>query len=522
MSYCSIISFVAAMTFSFYAHAFGNCDNIFEDKLDLEEKIKREIVSRAPAKYHGIAKSVRLRLVALEQMPFLMPRAMERHKERLIVFPMEFAKFACQVSLATALVVDDVGEEEFDRAALSAATCIDTGKHRAKCYVEFGNELENRYYAAFYDKPLSFQKTAEALFHAAFWSIIRHEYYHHYSGYLSRDPEAGIHRVEEEFLADFYAITDAMQSGLPATAIFYFFYGVSAVEAQQIRPNVQEYESGFCRATNVTNITKAIGLIPTILIDAAWGGGVRFSLNSPGSAREYINSFMDWPEPVLENGSCSYIDAALLKKVFAETRQIASRMARDLDILFASDENVDDKIVGSLIYDFSEMTRSFEYLRGVSSKILAILLSRWRVNGQDVSRHMERVETIINNDRISGDIQSDDYGRIIMSYALALLQERDDLPAPIRLERSAAMLDRALQYNPRLTDAWTNLGLIAFMQGDCTAAARHIRMSIATRNQDDKKGLETATSLEKIFGVLSENPERCREEGKRSHLYKGL
>jgi Tfp pilus assembly protein PilF len=90
------------------------------------------------------------------------------------------------------------------------------------------------------------------------------------------------------------------------------------------------------------------------------------------------------------------------------------------------------------------------------------------------------------------------------------------------MDRSYALFQRAVFYNPDQHEAWMNLAMIAVKRGDCAAASRFVNRAIDTytENKDDhRKSLEAFASTMK---KLSIDPEACRKVGAEFHPYPGL
>jgi hypothetical protein len=452
----------------------------------------------------------------------LIPFATEQQGAKIVVLPMAFVRLACQLSLATYLKVENVQSEGLERAARTAAACLDVGSPLPGCLIAFGNDLAAHYRAAFAKEPPRGRNLAFGLFHAALWQIAQHEYAHHYLEHFTRIGAKQISRIDAEFEADLYAVTNGVQAGDAVSGMYYVFDRLADVEKATTKLSTPLYESGRCRAGNVDNITAFVGIVPIVLLDAAGGGRTRLASNSPAILREIVGEHFGGSVPTLKAGSCGLIARVELGKTYGELKQLSARMATDAELLFSKRTQIDDARASRLIGDLSAMTQSFRYADGIASKSIAFMLRNWGLKGRGRTPIMGEVERLLENDRVIANLQSEDYGRLLSSQALAVLQERVDLPAQTRLDRSFRILSNAVYYNPLLSEAWMNLAFISFRRGDCVTAARYARSSRTTHDPEDKAGLDVAASFVQAMEAWSADPATCKAQAARFQPYPGL
>ena len=502
------------------ALAFDNCDSLFKDSRQLAEDARNTAIARAPVRYRNMADSIRV--VVDVPAATLIPFATEQQGTKIVVLPLAFARMACQMSLATFLKIENIQPENFDHASQIAARCLDAGKPRPACLLAFANELATRYRSAFARLPAGDQNVAVSLFYSALWQIAQHEYAHHYLEHASRLGANQISRIDAEFEADLFAITNGVQAGDAVSAMYYFFDGLADIESFTQKLSTPDYESGSCRASNVDNITTFIGVIPLLLLDAASGGGFRLTRNSPAELRAAIGKHFNRAVPTLKPGSCGLVAKVALGGTFDELKRLSARMNADAELLFAKKEHLDNERASRLVRDLVTMTESFRYADGIASKSIAMVLRNWGLKGRGLTPLMGQVDRLLENKKVIANLQSEDYGRLLASQGLAILQERVDLPAQSRLDRSFSLLGDAVRYNPRQTEAWMNLAIIAFKRGDRAAAARYADNSAATHTSKDKQAHEATEFFARMMKSWSSDSVACRSGAAKYHPYEGL
>jgi len=502
------------------SRAFERCDSDFRDARAFADEAVRAAIGRTPVKYRDIGDAIRL--VVDVPAPALMPFATEQQGRKVVVLTPAFARLACQMSLATYLNLENDRSENFAQASRTAAACLDAGKPQSVCLLAFGDDLAARYRQAYARLDARAQSTAMGLFRGGLWQILQHEYAHHYLNHLRRIAAKQVTRIDAEFEADLEAVTNGVQTGEAVTSMYYFFHGLADIEKATRTLSTPDYESGACRASNVENITGFVGILPLVLLDAAGGGGVTLSVNSPTALRAAVRDRRDKGVPSLGPDACGRIAKVALGRTHAELMELGERLGLDAELLFSVDKEIDAERAVRLVADVAAMAERFQYVDGIATKSLAYMLRNWGLKGRDRTPLIGTVDRILANAKLVANLQSDDYGRLLSSQALAVLQGRADLPAAVRLERASQALQKAVRYNPLLTEAWMNLAFIAFMRGDCSAAAAHAARSVATHTSDDRQAKESAAFFAQSMKQWSTDPATCKAEGAKFRPYRGL
>jgi len=392
----------------------------------------------------------------------------------------------------------------------------------ASCLVAFGDNLEAQYRGAFLKLSPRERGTAMGIFRATLWQLVQHEYAHHYLDHAAKLNAGKITRVDAEFEADLFAITNSVQAGLPVTAMYYFFDGLADIEGYTRKLSTPDYESGACRAKNVEEIATFIGIAPIFLLDAAGGGHAFLARNSPNELRAAMAKQFGGSTPKLEPGYCGHIVTVALPTMFDELKHLSERISSDANMLFSRDEDVDVERASHLVRDLAAMSERFEYANGVAAGSIARMLRNWGLKGRGLTPLVREVDQLVKNDKVTGNFQSADFGRLLAADGLAMLQEHTDVPVPARYSRSLSLLEGAVAYDSQLSEAWMNLAFIAFKGGDCQKAALLADNSVATHSPEDQEGLKGAEFIARSMRELSQNAAACASRAARFSPYPGL
>jgi tetratricopeptide (TPR) repeat protein len=159
---------------------------------------------------------------------------------------------------------------------------------------------------------------------------------------------------------------------------------------------------------------------------------------------------------------------------------------------------------------------------GIAAKSMSMMLRSRGLEGRELTPLVGQVDRLLNTPAVADKFLSGDFGRLLQAQGLSILQERVDLTAKSRMDRSYALFQRAVFYNPDQHEAWMNLAMISFKRGDCAAAARFADRAVDTYadNKDShRKSIEAvASSMKK----LSLDPQACRTAAAEFHPYPGL
>ncbi len=496
------------------ALAFDACKGV-DNPTQLKEVLGREAIAQSPVQYFDLARSIRL--IVQDFGDISMPRIGEQQQIKFILLPPVFTKVACELVLATFLNLDGVQPDAIDQAARTTAKCLDGGGSQKACLVGFAADLDRRYTQAFNALSDKDRGVALQIFGSALHQIIMHEEAHHFLNHFERIDKQKLSRIDAEFEADLFAITNAVQAGEPESAMYYIFFPLSLIEHYTNKFTTEDYESANCRALNVENITGYLGIAPMMLFDAAFGGHALFRDNSPSTVRVDLGKQFAQASPDLKPGSCGHIAHVHLVDMRQELRQLYMRMEPDLDFLFAQQINLDAARASRLLRDLSEMSKRFRYMDGVAAKCIAFIIRAWEIKGRPITPLIDSVEQVPNTQAVTEHFLSEDFGRLLLEQGLAILQERIDMPPQDRLERSFFVLERAVNFNPALSEAWQNLALIAFKRADCVAASRFAERAVETFT--DPEGLKAVEFFASTMKTFSHDPEKCRKEGAQYSLY---
>jgi hypothetical protein len=386
--------------------------------------------------------------------------------------------------------------------------------------VGFANELARRYGKAFAELPFDKQQTAFGIYLATLYQIMMHEYAHHFLDHFARIKAQKLTRVDAEFEADLFAVMNGIQAAEPASAMYYFFQGIADIERRTEKLATQDYESGYCRASNVDYITRFIQDGPMLLVDSALGGGYVFKRSSPAYVRSRATEVFSGTPPALDTEHCGRIANVALDDVSKELRQLYGRMEPDLDFLFTKEKDWNVLRANRLVSDLAKMSEHFRYMDGIAVKSIALMLRGWGLKDRDLTPLIGPVDRLLDTDAVIGSFLSEDFGRLLQAHGLAILQEPGDNSTQWRMDRSFSLFERAVSYNPSQSEAWANLAIIAFKRGDCPAAAGFAERAVQTLTEDNMR--ESAQFFASKMNELAPDPERCRTAASQFHPYPGL
>jgi len=502
------------------ALAFDGCAASLSNPDEVGREIGRRAIAQMPAKYFETVKNITI--VTKSRGEAIIPFAIEQNGAKLIVFPPLFANVVCKIAISTYLVLAGVEQQSFDQAATRAGECIDNGGTQKTCLVAFADELETRYRKAFLAQPEGGGRVAWSMYEAALHQVAMHEYAHHLLNHFARMRKQEVLRIDAEFEADLFAITNGLQSGEPPSAMYYFFSGMSQIESQTQRLSTNDYESSACRASNVDSITGFIGSAPIMMIDAAFGGGFTLTRNSPAAVRAIAEKQFGGPPPSLNSKTCGRLAKVALGDAHAELQRLYLRVALDADLLFAKRENVDEGRANRLVHDLSDMLKGFRYMDSLDAKVIALMLRNWGLKGRALTGLVGEVERLLADPTASANFESEDFGRLLQAQGLATLQERTDLRPQARLNHAFSLLERSVYYNPAQAEAWMNLSFIAFKRADCAAAAGYVENSAANLTSTRDNDRESVVSTARAFREWAADPETCKARSAGFHPYPGL
>lgn len=513
----ALIWSIVAPTISF---AFIQCETPGNVPGDLSRYIGDTATRRTPVKYYSLVRSIEV--ISDDSGKTIIPFAANHKGKKVVVFPKAFAIAMCKIALATYLVIEGVQDSGFNQAAEIAAKCFTAGQPQKACLIGFGNELTRRYQTEFTKLDEKHQKTAFGIYQSALSQVAMHEYAHHFLDHFDRISSKTIARADAEFEADFFAVMNGVQDGDAASAMFYFFMGLAAIEHHTDKLVTKQYESGSCRANNIDNITGFIKTAPLLILDTSFGGDYVLKMNSPSLIQATAKEQFGGPPPTLKSEtSCGKLEKVALGQAFEEMKLIYLRVALDSELLLSESDKFDFSRANRLLQDLSKISQGFLYMNGIAAKSLALMIRAWILKGHDLLPLAAQIDKLLAEPSITDNFLSEDYGRLLLAQGLITLQERVTLAVQVRLEQAFASLERAVFYNPAQSEGWMNLAFIAMMRGECAKAATFADRAFETADKDQEI-YEAIGLIAKKWRQLSSNPEDCKAESADLHPYPGL
>ena len=269
---------------------------------------------------------------------------------------------------------------------------------------------------------------------------------------------------------------------------------------------------------NVDNITGFIGLAPRILLDTAFGDS-SIQRNAPSQIQSADELFLGEP-PVLKSGSCGRLAETTLTDAFQELKQLYLRIARERNFLLSEESEVDANRSVALLRDLSAMTKNFRHMQGIAAKSASLVARKRGQSGVKLTPIMSVIDDLLETQEVTDNLLSADFGRLLQARGLSILQERIDLPAQLRLDRSFAVLEQAVFYNSGQSEAWMNLSIVAFKRGDCAAASRYAHSAAATLSTEENR--ESTEFFASKMEEFSRDPKTCKAAGENFNPYPGL
>jgi hypothetical protein len=489
------------------ARAFEQCEQLTTSPSWLTE-VGEDVLARTPVKYYDLA--LRIRLLPTDASQVLSPQAIEVGGSMAVVVAPVFATVLCKVALSMYLAIDGKDPAALETAALAAGRCFDNGGTQRACLVAFADSLAARYRQTFAALRQMEQNTAHGIASNTMTQVVLHEYAHHYFGHRRRIAAGTLAREDAEFEADFFAIMSGVQAGDAPSAMYYFFGAVAEIEANAKRLDTH-HESADCRARNVNNVTGAISIVPMVLLEVA-SGGRQHRLRDGRAA--YTVASEELSKPYVAKESCGKLAPATLRQTFQELRSLHARMAPDVEMLLNIGAAEPGR-VRALLRDLSVMSQGSVALKGLISKVVSLVVRMRGLTEGDLAPIVAAVDNVVAEDFLAGD-----FGRLLQMQGLAIVQDRVDLRYEVRMGQGRQLLERAVYFNPELSEAWMNLAFLRFKVGDCDGAADAAARSAATSSTDEQA--KSSNQLAQVFSQWKGNPRACAAEGAGFHPYPGL
>lgn len=492
------------------ARAFDRCDTLFATPDELKTFVLEEGVQSAPVKYFAKAKSIR---IETERDGRLIPfGTFDSQRNPIIVYPAIFPPVLCRLVLTTYLGIE-TDTDLLTEPARDAGRCIAANRPRETCITDYAKDLERRYRAAFAKEGEQSKRTAYGMVWSAIGQLAKHEFAHHLLNHQERIRSGEIARIDAEFEADYYAVLIGTETGEVPSAMYYFFYPLEAMEDNAPEMRSPDYESASCRATNINDVTGMFTLAPLVLLDAIKGGG-DFANSSPDLIRTIAQQLAKKDAPKPSADTCGRLAPVVLRESHEELKRLTAMVAEYADLLPVPPENKDKQFgeglsnpeIFKLVARLQRASRELTHLKALAARALSILIHRVELGGaqSSVSRDLDNILQSSEGEYLSGD-----YGRILNVRAVSILYDNASEPIAARMNEAEPLFRKSVDFLPNASEAWMNLGLIAFARGDCNKAAEMADKSARTAIEPSRSAAEGfRDSMRKLS-----DPESCAKEG---------
>ncbi len=516
----SVNIFCFVFLFSLIEVSFAQeiCNSVSANSEELKREILESVLRRTPVKYHKLANEIRI--IIEDSNESIIPTAVFVQGVKGVIIPRKFINILCSISHATYMYLEDPQNRNYDQEARVAADCLDNGNPLSNCLIGFSDQMMDKNSIAFSSLSGEEQNVAYVLFRSSLNQVMMHEFAHHYLNHFERISKNQITRIDAEFEADYFAIINGIIAADASSSMYYFFKVLADIEHYTNRLRTPDYESAKCRTINVENVVGIMGVAPLAVLDAAFGGNFVFKRNSPELLKVDIEKYLTSPMQPLDPESCGKLSKTTLEIVHQELKQFCLRIAKDSDYLLSQPEKLDVTRTKTLLRDLSEMAVNFTYINPIVSKAISLILRRWGLRGYKFNLIIDIIDELMDNPKVVDELLSEDYGRLLQSQGLSILQEGINLPLQFRLDSSYKALSKAVDYLPTQSESWINLAMIAFKKGDCNAAAEFAKKAVTTSSPGDQ--LEDVKFFELVMKKYSNDPKSCMEQAANFHPYPGL
>lgn len=494
------------------AQAFEGCLAFDLEDGDFRARLAEQIVGRTPLEYHAASQPILLRTVA-EGDAFL-PSAVRGEHGRVVAIPRSFARVVCQIALGYYMLNEGVGEEAYGRSLSATASCLDEGGSERDCLIRMGADLQSLYQDSFNRLSERHRRTAYTIAHDTLYLVLTHEYAHHLLGHLTQEPPGD--RTLTEFEADLFAVLTAVQNGRAGIALAYLFDPLKVVEAEAGLVDRRDGDNAACRAANAIGLEGAFSTHQVTLFRMASGsyGDVEAG-HLPRLLAKIEEHFETWSAEAWTQ-PCDPALRSSLEDIYGEFRNLYQRVDRDRELLLTTVEDPDEARMEALVVDLFRMARTYEHLGTMAATVASLVVHNWGLRGYELGFLSDTLDEFLGDPVIGNRMTSGGYGRLLQSHALIIAQQRQDMEPRLRLERSYIGFQRAVFYNPALTESWMNLAFVAFKWGDCAEAAHFARRSVETANEP-----ETSEVFLGLLERFAADAELCRQKAAEFHPYPG-
>lgn len=469
------------------ANAFEECHKL-PDASALRESISRLIVLWTPARYFEELQAIQLLMP--ERSDALTPyAAFDTHGQPIVVVSLEFYSILCRFVLATSYIAEHPTSDVIDPVRNEIARCLQRGERFRACLNAYALALDKQFesqYAVISDDDKSLN---ELILSNALGQIVLHEYAHFFFDHHQRIQRGEIKRIDAEFEADFFAITQSAENVAYPWAMAYFFKTMSGIEFAA-HSSSEEYENSYCRRENVVAIGDLYDAIPVQMINLVLGHKQHFTREDYASN---FGKFMHTSTPAFDKDRCSKLSTSYLRQAHAELVAIYQRLYADVDWLLQQDQNVwpgglpANASVIALQRDLLNMAASFQRLNSLAATLASMVTRRIGLH-EPKTVTLPFVQSLLANATVAQSMPSSDYGRLLGEYGLALVYT-PSADSKSRLQEVKRVFLNAVQYNPALTESWYHLGFVALIEGDCSSAADRMAKAVETCTSEDARPL---------------------------------
>ena len=461
--------------------AYQECDNIALDHRFDEHRLRIDLLNRVPVKY--LQEGIKIKLHVSSTTDLLFPHAYPTKNQ--IVVPKDFLSMACKIVLTEYLYVSGIHLSVINQSAQIAASCFEQQANPINCLENFASNRA-RVYTSYFDKlPERNKQTALGIYYACINQILIHEYAHIFLDHYARINKGKLKQIDAEFEADYFAIMNGIQEAEAPSAMYYFFHSIANIQKYTKKLDTVKYESGSCRTQNVENITSVVGLDPILIVEASYPGA--YSQSTIVNPQQFIKARPKHSFKITITKECGRLSATVLRDSYDELKRVYARVNNDLEYLFAKNQEQDIVKAKNYISDLSNMSLQLRYMNGIAAKAVASFLRGWTLKGNKLSPIVDKVDVIVNIKDEDNNFLTGDFGRILLTRGLAVLQEQTYIERNKRLTMATNLLNASVYYNPLLAEAWDNLAFISLERADCQKAEQYANRGVATSTDDNQR-----------------------------------
>ena len=497
------------------ALAFDNCQRIIEREFvfpggqtgTLVEEMGWRVTYDVPADALAVAETVKILRDPGMEFGFFPVAVTSIEDGRLILVPDLFVEVSCRFAMSYYLY-NDQGRTltaGLTRAGPEARRCRETGNDFKTCIEQFSKTLETYDQGAFAAMPEDKRDTASRFFTDAIYQVMAHEMAHQIFDHNAKIAVGALTRQDAEFEADFHAITGAMQVGRATHAIAYIFDVMDYFYNQGGYRSAPEYETLACRSANGVDVMTSIG-IGLLFLDRVAMGQRTGAAASRDSLRKAQRDSAALYDP--QNDGCGRLKTRMLSEAHSEANEIIGFMIDNFEAFAPAGEQVATQrpsiaYAGLQLVDaYEKLLDDSQHLRLLVTDSLSLYLQRLtQANGFSMTdREKARLLT-----HVRGSASSRSYGRVLASFNYQSVEAMEDQATR---QGARAALEEAVRFNPALTEAWSQLGMIAIFDKDCETAIGHFVHAYYTAQREEMQN-QMAGIAQGVNGWIEAGDARC-------------